>query len=90
MSRDVMRVSARSNPGKVAGAIAGMVREGKDVSVQTIGFAAMVRAVCGIALATKFLEDEQCVIVCGIQSINVDIQGEEFMGHRFDIKVLEE
>lgn len=89
MTLNLVKVSATSSPGKVAGAIAGMVREGDKVRVQTIGSAALVRAVCAISLATKFLEEELLMVLCNVKAIRVEIDGDKMIdGYRFDLTVL--
>ena len=40
-----LKVSSKSNPNMVAGALAGIIREGKDVCVQAIGAGAVNQAV---------------------------------------------
>ena len=88
MSSTLIKVAANSSPSKVAGAIAGMIRNGDEVSVQTIGFGAMVRAVCAIGLATKFLEEDQYLLLCNIQPVEIDVdEDRQFAGHRFELTV---
>lgn len=50
-----MKVSSNSQPTAVAGAIAGAVREGKDVVISVIGAGAVNQAIKSIAIANGYL-----------------------------------
>ena len=52
---DVLKVSSKSNPNSVAGAIAGLVREKGYAEVQSIGAGALNQAVKAVAIARGFL-----------------------------------
>ncbi len=54
----IIKVAATSRPAAVAGAIAGMVREGKNVTIQAIGAAAVNQAVKSIATARSYLKED--------------------------------
>ena len=51
---DVLKVSSKSNPNSVAGAIAGLVREKGYAEVQSIGAGALNQAVKAVAIARGF------------------------------------
>jgi len=53
---NIIRVSAKSRPSAVAGAIAGMVREHQRAEVQSIGAAAVNQAIKALILATGYLK----------------------------------
>ena len=53
---DVLRVSARTQPGALAGAIAGVMREKGRVELRAIGAAAVNQATKAVATARIFLE----------------------------------
>lgn len=55
---EFLKVSAKSNPNLVAGAIAGIMRESKDVELQAIGAGSVNQAVKAIAVARVFLEED--------------------------------
>lgn len=55
MNREVLKVSAKTMPNAVAGAIAGIVRGGKTVEIQAIGAGAVNQAVKAVAIARGFL-----------------------------------
>lgn len=48
---EILKVSSKSNPSKVAGAIANLYRENKVVEVQTIGAGSLNQAIKAIAIA---------------------------------------
>ena len=51
----MLKVSSKSNPSKVAGAIANMFRDKKNVEIQTIGAGSLNQAVKAIAIARGFV-----------------------------------
>ena len=52
---DVLKVSSKSNPSKVAGAIANIYREQKMVEIQTIGAGSLNQAIKAVAIARGFV-----------------------------------
>ena len=52
---EILKVSSKSNPSKVAGAIANIYRENKEVEIQTIGAGSLNQAIKAIAIARGFL-----------------------------------
>ncbi len=50
-----IKVSSKSSPSSVAGAIAGMIKDGHNVSMQCVGAGAVNQAVKAIAIARGFL-----------------------------------
>ena len=73
---ELLKVSAKSNPNLVAGAIAGITRENKEVELQAIGAGSVNQAVKAVAVARVFLEEDGISIACipGFTEIEV---GEE-------------
>ena len=74
---DALKVSSKSNPNMVAGALAGIIREGKDVCVQAIGAGAVNQAVKAIAIAGSFLSEDKIEISCCPSFVDLAINGEE-------------
>lgn len=72
----LLKVSARSSPNSVAGAIAGVIREQGSVQVQVIGAGALNQAIKAVAVARSFLEPEGVDIVCVPMFQDIDIDGE--------------
>lgn len=50
-----LKVSSKSNPSKVAGAIANIFREKKAVEIQTIGAGSLNQAIKAIIIARSFI-----------------------------------
>lgn len=61
---ELLKVSAKSNPNLVAGAVAGILREDKEVELQAIGAGSVNQAVKAIAVARTFLADDEISIAC--------------------------
>lgn len=72
---DVLRVSAKSSPNAVAGAIAGVLREQGSVCVQVIGAGALNQGVKAIAIARSFVEADGIDAVCFPEFHEVSIDG---------------
>ncbi len=74
---EVLKVSSRSRPSAVAGAIAGVIRESGSVEVQSIGAGATNQAVKAVAIARSYLQEEGLDIFCVPSFIDVAIDAEE-------------
>ena len=74
---DVLKVSARSRPSAVAGAIAGVVRESGRAEVQAIGAGATNQAVKAVAIARDYLRETGIEAVCLPAFIDVTIENED-------------
>jgi stage V sporulation protein S len=74
---EILKVSARSRPSAVAGAIAGVVREFGRAEVQAIGAGATNQAVKATAIARDYLLETEIDVVCVPAFIDVTIDGEE-------------
>jgi len=73
---DLLKVSSKSNPNSVAGAIAGVIREKGIVEVQSIGAGALNQAVKAIAIAKGFLAPLGIDIICSPAFSEIEINGE--------------
>lgn len=76
-SAEVLKVSTRSRPSAVAGAIAGVIRENGMAEVQSIGAGATNQAIKAVAIARSYLNEEGIDIVCVPSFIDVAIDEEE-------------
>ncbi len=74
---EVLKVSARSRSTAVAGAIAGVIREGHVAEVQAIGAGAVNQAVKAVAIARTYLAEDGIDIVCIPSFVEIDIDGQE-------------
>ncbi len=74
---DILKVSSRSRPSAVAGAIAGVVRESGRAEVQSIGAGATNQAVKAVAIARDYLAETGINAVCLPSFIDVVIDDED-------------
>lgn len=74
---DVLKVSSKSNPNSVAGALAGVVRQAGTVEMQAIGAGALNQAVKAIAISRGFLAPSGIELICIPAFTDILIEGEE-------------
>ena len=74
---ELLKVSAKSVPNSVAGAIAGVIRESGSVEVQAVGAGATNQAVKAIAIARGYLAPAGMDLVCVPTFGNIVINDEE-------------
>jgi len=82
----MIKVSAKSRPTAVAGAIAGVIREGPNAFMQAIGAGAVNQSVKAIAIASGYLVEDEIGITCMPSFTEVDIDGQERTAILFEIK----
>ncbi len=61
---EILKVSSRSRPSAVAGAIAGVVRENGRAEVQAIGAGAANQAIKAVAIARDYLKETNIEAIC--------------------------
>ena len=83
---DVLKVSAKSNPNSVAGALAGVLREHGRAEMQAIGAGALNQAIKAVAFARGFVAPSGMDLICIPAFIEIEIEG----GQRTAIKLLVE
>ena len=83
---EILKVSSKSNPNLVAGAIAGILKQDDRVEVQAIGAAALNQAVKSIAVARGYVAPIGIDIVCIPAFADVDVEGEDKTGIKFIVK----
>ena len=74
---DVLKVSTKSNPNSVAGALAAIIKENNIAEMQAVGAAAINQAVKAIAIARGFIAPSGKDIVCVPAFTDIVIDGEE-------------
>ncbi|EGW36254.1 MULTISPECIES: stage V sporulation protein S [unclassified Desulfosporosinus] len=74
---DVLKVSAKSSPNAVAGALAGVLRESGGAELQAIGAGALNQAVKAVAIARGFVAPSGVDLICIPAFTDVVIDGEE-------------
>ncbi|MGI6611311.1 MAG: stage V sporulation protein S [Limnochordia bacterium] len=83
---EVLKVSAKSNPNSVAGAVAGVLRERSTVELQAIGAGAINQAVKAIAIARGFMAPGGVDLVCIPAFVDVMIGEEERTAIKFIVQ----
>ena len=81
---EVLKVSSKSVPNSVAGAIAAVIREQRTVEVQAVGAGAANQAIKSIAVARGYLAPIGIDLICIPAFANIVIDGED----RTDIKLI--
>ena len=74
---EVLKVSAKSNPNSVAGALAGVLRERGGAEIQAIGAGALNQAVKAVAIARGFVAPSGVDLICIPAFTDIIIDGEE-------------
>lgn len=81
-----LKVSSKSSPASVAGAIAGMMKDGVPVEIQSVGAGAVNQAVKAIAISRGFLSPVGIEIVCVPSFADIVIDGEYRTAIRFSVE----
>ena len=74
---EVLKVSTKSNPNSVAGALAAIIKEKNIVEIQAVGAGAINQAIKAIAIARGFVAPIGRDIVCVPAFTDIEIDGEE-------------
>ena len=74
---EILKVSAKSNPNSVAGALAGVMREKGGAEIQAIGAGALNQATKSVAIARGFVAPGGIDLVCVPAFTDIQIEGEE-------------
>lgn len=74
---EVLKVSSKSNPNSVAGALAGVIREHGSAEIQAVGAGAINQAIKAVAIARGFVSPSGIDLVCIPAFADIVIDGEE-------------
>ena len=80
ITTSVLKVSAKSNPNSVAGALAAVLRERESAELQAVGAGAINQAIKAVAIARSYLKTSQIDLACIPSFIDVEINGNERTG----------
>lgn len=83
-NNNILKISTKSNPNSVAGAIAGLIKEKGRVEMQAIGAGALNQAIKAIAIARGFVAPLGVELICIPAFTEVKIEDDERTG----IKIL--
>jgi len=74
---EVLKVASKSSPNKVAGALAGVVREEGKVELQAIGAGAINQTIKAIAISRGYVAPSGIDLICIPAFTDIEIDGEE-------------
>ncbi len=83
---DVLKVSAKSSPNSVAGALANVIREEGAAEMQAIGAGAINQAVKAVAIARGFVAPSGIDLICIPAFTDIEIDGEERTAIKFIVE----
>lgn len=84
---DYLKVSSKSSPASVAGAIAGLVKDGVPVNMQCVGAGAVNQGIKAVAIARGFLIPTGFDISCAPTFSDILINGESRTAIRLSVYV---
>ena len=74
---ETLKVSSKSNPSSVAGALANVFKDKNAVEIQAVGAGAINQAIKAIAIARGFVAPSGKNLVCTPAFSDISIDGEE-------------
>ena len=74
---ETLKVSSKSNPNSVAGALANVIKDSSTVEIQSIGAGALNQAIKAVAIARGFVAPSGKNLVCIPAFTDILIDGEE-------------
>jgi stage V sporulation protein S len=77
---EILKVSSKSNPNSVAGAMAGVVRQAGAVEVQVVGAGALNQAIKALAIARGYVSSSGIDLVCLPTFADIEIDGQDRTG----------
>ena len=83
---EVLKISSKSNPNSVAGAIAGLVKESNKAEMQAIGAGALNQAVKAVAIARGFVAPLGIDLITIPAFATVVVEDQDRTGMKFIVK----
>lgn len=83
---EVLKVSTKSNPNSVAGALASLIKEQPKVEIQAIGAGALNQAIKAIAIARGFVAPSGVDLICIPSFKEIQVDGVDRTGIKLIIK----
>jgi stage V sporulation protein S len=71
-----LKVSSKSNPNSVAGAVAGVIRRAGVVEVQVVGAGALNQAIKAVAIARRYMASSGLDLFCVPTFADIEIDGQ--------------
>ena len=86
MKENILKISSKSEPNWVAGAIAGLIKEYNKAELHAIGAGALNQAVKSIAIARGYVAPSGMDLVCIPAFMEVEVEGEAKTGIKLIVK----
>ena len=83
---EILKISSKSNPNSVAGAIAGLVKESNKAEMQAIGAGALNQAVKAVAIARGFVAPLGIDLITIPAFATVVVEDQDRTGMKFIVK----
>lgn len=83
---EILKVSSTSNPAKVAGALANLLKVNSKMTLQAVGAGAINQAVKAIAIARGFLAPGGIDLICIPAFVDIEIEAEKRTAIKFLIE----
>lgn len=83
---DLLKISTKSNPNSIAGAVAALVKETGKVEMQLIGAGALNQAIKGVAIARGFVAPSGIDLVCIPAFAEIEVDGDSKTGLKLIVK----
>ena len=83
---DILKISTKSNPNSVAGAIAGLIKDKGRAEMQAIGAGALNQAIKAVAIARGFVAPSGVDLICIPAFTEVRIEEEERTGIKLAVE----
>ena len=81
-----LKISSKSNPNSVAGAIIGVLKENKKAELQAIGAGAINQAIKAVAIARGFVAPSGIDLICVPAFSEVEVEGEQRTGIKLIVR----
>ena len=83
---EILKISSKSNPNSVAGALAAVIKDKNIVEIQAVGAGAINQAIKAIAIARGFVAPTGVELVCSPAFTEVTIDNEDKTGIKFVVE----
>lgn len=83
---NIIKVSSKSTPNKVAGYIAMAIKDQEEVQLQMIGAGAVNQSVKALAIARRFVKQQGIDLACLPSFEDLDVGGRETTGMKLTVK----
>ncbi|MFI3251553.1 MAG: stage V sporulation protein S [bacterium] len=85
---EILKVSSKSKPNSVAGAIANVFKERKEIEIQAVGAGALNQAIKSVAIARGYLAPSGHDLYCVPAFSDIEIEGEDRTAIKLIVKSL--